>query len=166
MAKYTLDTELEFNFTLFGLVCHEREYRICSFLNREMGFDFEREKSLEIKIKKWQRCFLFSLFSSVNQENENKVYLISNKSSDSYKEIKQEKSTLLSGLFDEVEQDKETRYHLIPEKSDMDYFLMMSGDFSSNWVNTLKNNLTASELILNCTEIDPNKLNSKINLLF
>ena len=166
MAKFILDTRFDFGFQLIGLTCHESEYRLCAYLNRELRFSFVREKPLELKIKKLEKSFNFSLFSSSEEGSENLVYLINNQSISQSSEVSLQTQKIQGSLFDEIEDVVSTKFFLIPEKPEIDYFLMLNGEFSDNWLYNLKLKLGESELILNSSDIDASKLSSKNNLLF
>ena len=135
MPKFTLDTDFDYDFQLIGMACHESEYRLCAFLNRELGFNFIREKPLEIKSKKLEMNFNFSLFCSADEGAENSVYLINNKSLNISTSFAFQSQNTQGSLFNEVDDSVSAKFLLIPEKSEMDYFLMLNGEFSENWIN-------------------------------
>lgn len=46
MPVYHLHVEVEFDFQLVGLTCHEREHRIAWSLNKSLGWSLERQDDL------------------------------------------------------------------------------------------------------------------------
>jgi hypothetical protein len=43
---YTLEVEYDYEFSLLGISCHEKDYRLCWLLNTQLGFDFRRADDL------------------------------------------------------------------------------------------------------------------------
>lgn len=167
MAKYTLESNFDFGFILFGIKCHESEYRICSAINRSLNIDLVRDKSLELKNKKQQDILNFSVFSFIDENSDNTFYLVNNLSSNAAKVLTPAKNPSQGSLFDEVEQQAANQKgRLIPEKEDVDFFFMLSGDFTSRETDEWKDKLEKTEVIINLKEIDPESLPSKNNLLF
>ena len=42
--KYTLLEEYDYDFTLIGISCHAKDYRICWSINQRFGYDFEKQE--------------------------------------------------------------------------------------------------------------------------
>ena len=167
MAKHTLENNFEFDFLLFGIICHESEYRICSAINKCLGLDLARDKALELKNKKQAEALTFSVFTFTDENSENEYVLLNNLSSNAAQTEVKAKPTVQAGLFDDSgEGVNEKKGRLIPEQDETDFFLLLRGDFSSNEKNNILKKLNALETIINIKEIDPKKLNSKNNLLF
>ena len=40
--KYTLLEEYDYDFTLIGISCHAKDYRICWSINQRFGYDFDQ----------------------------------------------------------------------------------------------------------------------------
>lgn len=43
---HQLEVEYDYDFTLLGISCHEKEYRLCWQLNRTFGFELQRQESI------------------------------------------------------------------------------------------------------------------------
>lgn len=43
---HQLEVEYDYDFTLLGISCHEKEYRLCWQLNRTFGFDLQCQDSI------------------------------------------------------------------------------------------------------------------------
>ncbi|MFN5184102.1 MAG: IPExxxVDY family protein [Bacteroidota bacterium] len=166
MSKFTLESDFSYDFTLFGISCHETEYRLCFMLNRELGFNFVRERSLEINSKKLKQTFGFSIFSSEDTQTLEKIYLICNYNKNVKSEPLVTSGVFQSGLFDNAPEFAQARTLLIPEKPDIDFFLLLPLSFSESFISSIQEKLNKLENILSCVEINPDSLDSKINLLF
>jgi hypothetical protein len=167
MAKYTLENNFDFNFFLIGIISSISEYKLCSILNRNLLLDLEREKSIELKSKKQQEYHLFSVFGHRDENSGNSVLLLNNSSSNSLIQSIPASSSTQAGLFDETENlVSQQKGKLIPELADMDYFLLLDGDFTEDEVYRLKSKMDESELVSGTRIINPDGLLSKNNLLF
>lgn len=167
MAKYTLENNFDFGFILFEIVCHESEYRICSTINRALGIDLGRDKSLELKNKKQQDLLIFSVFTYTDESTGNIYHLLNNLSSNAVRSVSAAKNTAQASLFDDTpDEHSQQKGRLIPEKEDVDFFLLLNGDFSDADIASVKANLEKDNVIINIKEIDPESLASKNNLLF
>ena len=138
MPKKVLTVDYDYDFILLGILCQEKDYRICYEINKKLGMQFKKEEDLEIIINKQKESSGFSLYSCMN-EDEDYFYLISNKS--------------LKGSF-------------IPEQKQMDYFLMIKGNLSREENKKIIQELKQIPVIMGVYELEPGKLKSKENLIF
>ena len=46
-----LDIEFDFDFLLLGISCHEKDYRLAWYLNKELGFDFHQTEEFVLPKK-------------------------------------------------------------------------------------------------------------------
>jgi hypothetical protein len=84
--KYSLDDEVEYDFKLIGISCHEKDYRLCWGINSVMDFTLERtEKELQtFPSKKNPQVSTHTLFSAFDEDSENEFHLIVNRTSMGY----------------------------------------------------------------------------------
>lgn len=139
MAKYTLNIENDFNFDLFGLCSHERDYRLCWSINEQMGLSLE--KSIEpymVSGKKGNIVSSHSFYEWDDEEGGVSYYLIKNKNEGKY---------------------------LIPEKSQIDYFFVVieSGIID---IDKVLNELKETSYVLTAFNFDPNELKSADRFVF
>ena len=101
--KHLLDEEYEYDFSLLGICCHEKDYRLCWAVNSSLDLNLSKSgKDIELIFnKKSKPDASFPMFSYINNVNSNEYYLIGNKCE---------------------------RNWLIPEKSHIDFFLMVKSD--------------------------------------
>ena len=138
MPKKILTVEYDYDFVLIGILCQEKDYRICHEINKKLGVDFKKQDDLEIIINKQKESSGFSLYSYINEDDQS-FYLIGNKS--------------LKGFF-------------IPEQKQMDYFLMVKGSLFEEEKKKLLQNIKQLPIIMGIYELDTMKLRSKENLIF
>ena len=139
MNKFKLDIEYDYDFTLFGISCHEKDYRICWALNNKLRLEFKKVQDIELKEKKKKENTKYPLFEFIDEEVHREYFIISNRSD--------------SAL-------------LIPEQKHADYFLMVRGNFNDAEKEILLKNIKSIQIILTAFEIQPNELKSKQNLIF
>lgn len=137
MPKLTLDLIEDYNFTLIGIVCHSKDYRLAFEINKLLKFDFVREHDLELKVKKETSYFAF--FCHIDEENHLEYYLVGNK-----------------GSFGK----------LIPEEKIADYFLIIKGDLNADEEKEILKNVNEVKPILKAYPIEVEDLKSKRNLIF
>jgi len=138
--KYSLDDEVEYDFKLIGISCHEKDYRLCWGINSVMDFTLERtEKELQtFPSKKNPQVSTHTLFSAFDEDSENEFHLIVNRTSMGY---------------------------LIPEKPQADYLFLIKEDGGLD-INDLLQRLRSISFVLTTFMIEVETLKSKDNLLF
>ena len=138
MSRKVLTVEYDYDFILMGILCQEKDYRLCHEINKKLNMEFKKEDDLEIIINKQKESSGFSLYSYIN-EDEHSFYLIGNKS--------------LKGF-------------LIPEQKQMDYFFMIKGNLFEDEKKDIAQMLKQIPMIMGTYELEPMKLKSKENLIF
>ncbi|MCW8898464.1 MAG: IPExxxVDY family protein [Flavobacteriales bacterium] len=137
MSKLTFSLENEYDFELIGISCHSRDYRICWSLNNMLKTNFKRTEDYEIL--KRNENIAFPFFEYIDEANNIEYYVIANKSSEGY---------------------------LISEKQSTDYFLLLKGSITNQFVDTLAKKIKEIDVVIIAHRIDVNELKSKQNLLF
>lgn len=137
MKKLTLSLEDDFSFSLIGISCHSKDYRLTFELDRSLETDFVKEDDLEVKNK--EIFANFSFYSYEDEENYLEYFVISNKSA--------------QGL-------------LVPEEKMIDYFLMLKGEIREKDEKAIIEKLNKINIVLKAYKIDVHQLKSKRNLLF
>ncbi len=166
MAKFTLDIEYDFNFTLFALSCHEPDYKLCFAINRALGIDFIREQAIELKTKKQEDQLLFSFFYFEDEEEYLEYNLVSNKSYNASRILSARKSTQ-PDLFGNTEPAAMAQKALlIPELPNADYFLIVRSEYDPDTAGSIESKLKQIPFVLNVNIVDVNDLASKKNLIF
>jgi len=139
MAKLTLDIEYEYDFHLFGISCHEKDYRLSWAINISLNLELAKTTDLQIDSKKYTEPLNYSMFKFENEQQHSQYYLISNRCLPS---------------------------PLVAEQKQIDFFLMIKGYLTRDDINILLKKIKDTPTVLTAFEIDPNKLKSKENLLF
>jgi hypothetical protein len=137
MARQQLNIEYDFDFTIIGLVCQAKDYRLCFEINKIMGFDFEKTTDTEIFDAKQGDAGYFSTYLYEN-EDETSFYIIFNRGS--------------KGV-------------LVPEQNKLDCFIVVKGPFREDQRKQLLSDLKKVTLILGTYELEVKKLKSRENFL-
>lgn len=140
MNKVTLKYELDLDFILFAISCPLRDYRLCYFLNKHTGLNLYKTTEHEAWLGASQMPSYFSRFAQVNERSGTEYYLISNKGCE--------------GGF------------LVPEMRHSDYFLVVRNFIDDEDLEALQAGINAIPEVLVASEISPEKLKSKENLIF
>ncbi len=138
MSKRILRIEQNYDFTLIGISTSCRDYRLCWFINNQLGLEFVRIKDLE----SWNdnaEMFSLSLFKYSIENTEIDLYLLNNKSN--------------GGI-------------LIPESKESDFFILSTEKLSFDDERELISNLNKIEVVQTAYSINIDGLKSKDNLLF
>lgn len=138
--KHKLEIEYEYDFLLFGIVCHEKDYRFLWSVNNALGLDFAQEKDVVIKEKGALQATHFSVFHYTDEEMFTEYYIITNKG--------------------------ENNVWLLPEQKKADFFLQIKGEVFDELKDDLLRRLRAVNNVILVYEIDPSILRSKQNLIF
>ncbi len=138
MAKTKLIFEPDFDFTMFAISCHYMDYRLGWHINRALNLGLKKEKDYELMGYKGKSDF-FSFYKCHNSNKQVDFILISNKGVSSY---------------------------LLPEQRSFDYFLLVEGYVDDIYKKRILFSLKGIEITLLTTELDPNLLPSKHNLIF
>ncbi|MBL4668671.1 MAG: IPExxxVDY family protein [Flavobacteriales bacterium] len=137
MSKLTLSFEEDYDFTLIGISCHTKDYRLCWELNRSLHIDLIRITDLEINKKNTTSSFSFYEF--IDDTNYLDFYLISNLCNSGY---------------------------LVSEQKKVDFFLMIKGNTDEYQTKDFIDKINSLSLVLTSFKINPESLKSKQNLLF
>ena len=137
MSKFTLNIEEDYDFSLIGISCHAKDYKLCFEFNKLLEVDFIRTEDLDIDSKKTQGNY--SLYEYIDEDNFMDYYLISNRSS--------------KGV-------------LIPEHKAIDYFLLLKGATNDDITDDMIQKISTLQIVLTAYKIDVDTLKSKQNLIF
>ncbi len=140
MAKKILkiSEEDKFDFTLIGIICHHRDYRLCMALNKKLEINLSKEEEYTVFNNKRMEDQFFSFYEYVNEEGD-QYNLISNKSQKGY---------------------------LIPEQNQIDFLFLlryMRGPVDDA---ELIAQLKEIPVILGAYRLETGKLKSRENLVF
>lgn len=139
MAKFLLEEEFEFDFSLLGISSHVKDYRLCWAVNKALDLDLVKlEDEIIIRQKNGEDQSVFSIYYYLEKDNEIEFELICNRHEHGY---------------------------LIPELKSADYFLKISEYYDGN-LDEIIQLLRKANLINMAFEIDVNTLRSKQNLLY
>jgi len=139
LNKVTLKYEIDLNFILIAITCPLKDYRLCYYINKLTWLDLSKTEEHET----WNAdntSLHFTKYSYINPTEETEFYLIGNK-----------------GI--------EAGY-LLPELRGADYFLIIKEFIDEIDLKALYRALNQIPEIIVATEIDPQKLKSKENLVF
>ncbi len=89
-------------FTLIGISCHVKDYRISFLLNKHLGSDFLRMEDLKVALNNKKDPTEFSLYYYYDEDYFNTYYLVSNRSQE---------------------------FVLAPEIKQVDFLMIVEGDF-------------------------------------
>lgn len=140
MAKLSLDIEFDYDFLLIGISCHEKDYRLCWAINKQLGIELSKEPDLEIKGKKQVETTGHSLFMFVDEEHYIEYFVITNRSAQ-------------GGM-------------LVPEHKQADFLLKVTGAVTPEQKDHILAGLKKLPMVLTSFSINPNVLKSKQNLVF
>ena len=134
--KKVLNVDDDYDFSILGISCHAKDYRLCWEINRALQIDLEKQN--DILSNNYPDVSYSNAFYN-DEENHLEFVLLSNKSE--------------GGM-------------VIPEYPQLDYFLKISGPQHEYSIADYKNKLQNIDLVLAAIELDPQNLRSKFNLVF
>lgn len=136
IMKHLLSVELEFDFLLFGLSCHEREYRLAWYINKELGLLFTCEEDLKVHQKSVESAHAF--YRHFDEDSELQIVLLQNRSSEGW---------------------------VLPELKEIDFFIKVESDGEFEEEDFFQK-LKKIPVVNACFKVDPNKLKNRENLIF
>jgi len=138
MSKIVLKVDFELEFYMCAISCHHMDYRLCWNLNKYLGLHLKKQTDYSLLTGK-ERTDHYSKYTFRNEIKKIDFTLVSNKGDHSF---------------------------LVKEHPYFDYFLIVDGYLSSDYQRQILAQVQNIPEVLMGTEIDPNGLNSKLNLVF
>lgn len=136
--KVFLDIAYEYDFLLLGIVSREKFHRLVWLINEQLGHNYAHAGELEL-FDQEKSTAAFTKYEFIDELNHLEFVLFENKDESVY---------------------------LIPEMRTIDYFMMIKGALDFVDLKVLIQNLKPVDSIQLISEIDPQKLKSKQNLIF
>lgn len=134
-----LKSKFDFEYyTMIGISCHLKDYRITYYLNKFLGINLKKSKEFPIKSEKDKKNFLFSFFIFNDRNKEISYYLISNHNPES---------------------------KLIPSQKQTDYFLIAKDLINKENETDIINKIKTIPYVLTAYKIELQKIRF-INNLF
>lgn len=124
---------------MYGLSSHENDYRLVWNINQGFSFNFERAKSHKILSKKTRAEIEFTLYTYDDEDTFYLYHLIANKSEQNF---------------------------LLEELKNIDFLIMVRGEFTEAFSNGFQNRLKKIETVQGVFKIDPASLKNRENLVF
>lgn len=137
MTKFTFNIEEDYDFSLIGISCHAKDFRLCFELNKLLEIDLTRANDLEIISKNITGNY--ALFEYLDEDNFLDYYLISNRGEKGF---------------------------LIPEHKTIDFLLQLKGATNEDIEEDLISKICSLSIVLTAYQIDVDSLKSKQNLIF
>jgi len=139
LRRHKLEYKEAFNFLLFGLSSHENDYRLVWKINQDFSLNFERVDNHKLISKKTGEEIEFTRYSYDDEDTFYLYYLIANKSD--------------QGV-------------LMEELKNIDYLILIQGEFTDAFSNGFHNRLKKVENVQGVFKIDPTTLKNRENLVF
>jgi hypothetical protein len=139
VSKFTLDVAYDFDFILFGISCHEKDYRISWALREKLEIDLCRGEDLVINPRKTATPEVYAVFEHFHDDNDSGYFLVSNRCESAF---------------------------LIPEQKSFDYFLIIRGAYDTEFKEQILKQIREIPFVLAVVSINPQTLKSKQNLIF
>lgn len=135
MAKYTLESEFDFDFDLIGISCQEKSHKMAWLINLKLNFNLIRIENHIIKLKNINQEH--SIFEYIDFKTEESFYLLKNKSELGF---------------------------LAKEQKGLDYFLLIKNTNHNKTVEIIKKTRMINTVLL-VTELNILELKSKENFI-
>lgn len=139
MAKKKLVLDFDFDFIVFAISCHAKDYRLCWNLNKVLGIELSKKDDYQLDLKQSKKNSTHSFYSYNDETNRLKYSLVSNRSDIGF---------------------------LIEEHKETDYFFIIEGFYDLLDLTEMLHKIKSIDIVLTSFKIDPYKLKSKQNLIF
>jgi len=137
MGVARLDFDYDYDFLLFGISCHLKDYRLVWMLNKTLGIHLKKEE--DIVVDDTPPAKSFSFYAWDDEGNRLKYILVANRGDSGY---------------------------LVQEQKQADFFIVLEGIYSIIDKDELLSKIRSTEQVLMAFELNPNELKSRQNLLF
>jgi hypothetical protein len=134
--KLSLDKEYINDYTLIGIACHLKDYRLIYNVNRSLNFDLKKEDDLNIYLSKEKKEVMFSFYRYIGENTE--YYVLANRTTD--------------GI-------------LIPEYKKIDYFLIVNGLLNDQQENFLIKTISDLSSIMLANKINTTSVKNLDSIL-
>jgi hypothetical protein len=125
-------------FTLLGISCHLKDYRLSYLLNQQLGFSFIKRDDLRVMSSVTKEENEFSFYTFRNEERMNTYYLIANRSQD---------------------------FILVPEIRQFDFLLVVEGKYTKSEKDSMMKTIRLLQNILTIFEVKFTEIRNYENLL-
>jgi len=140
LNKVTLKYELDLDFILIAITSSLKDYRLCYFINKVTGLRLSKVEDHEIWRPSPAGKAYFSRYADFSVVSDTEYYVLANKATD--------------GGF------------LVPEMRHSDYFFLIRNFIDEEDLAALQDHLVDIPEVVVASEISPQKLKSKENLIF
>ena len=131
---------MDLDFVLIAITSSLRDYRLCYFINKATGLELHKMADYEIGVPPPVEMASFSRYADIDDANETEYYLLANRGAE-------------GGV-------------LVPEMRHSDYFLLIRNFIDEEDLTELLDRIIAIADVVAASEISPQKLKSKENLIF
>jgi hypothetical protein len=133
-----ISEEDKFDFTLIGIICHHRDYRLCRELNNKLEINLSKKEEYVVFNNKRMEDQFFSFYEFINEEDD-QYNLIANKSQKGF---------------------------LIPEQNQIDFLFLLR--YMRGPVDDIELIIQLKEIpiVLGAYKLETSKLKSRENLVF
>lgn len=138
IRKHKLEYTEDFNFLLLGLVSSENDYRLIWTVNQQLGFAFEKTGNHKVPGRSGQMELEFSHYIYENEDLFLLYRIIANKSEEGV---------------------------LLEELKNIDYLMVVQGEFTDLYIKDLISGLKSMEHIQAVFRINPTSLKNRERLL-
>jgi hypothetical protein len=125
-------------YTLIGISCHLKDYRLSYLLNKKLDFVFTKQQDLVITLQEKKEAANFSFYFYKDEDQINSYWLIANRSEE---------------------------YVLLPELKQLDFLLMVEGDLKKSRKDQLLKAVSSIQNVLTAYEINLTSIRNFENLL-
>jgi hypothetical protein len=125
-------------YTLVGISCHHRDYRISFLLNQALEFNLVKHEDLTVPVAGSEGTSCYSFYFYRDEDLRNAYYLLSNRSDEQV---------------------------LIPEMKQVDFILIVEGEFTKNRKDTVLKAIRNIPNVLMANEIKFTAIKNYENLL-
>jgi hypothetical protein len=135
--KKLLRIDEDYDFSIIGISCHAKDYRLSWSLNQTLNIDLEKSESTIFSESNDDE--MISRFNYYDEDSHIEYWLLSNHS---------------------------TGKDLIPELPQLDFFLQVSGPQHEITAREIRSKIQQIDLVLAALQVDHHQLKSKESLIF
>lgn len=139
MVKRILKSDSDYRFTATGIVSALKDYRLCWFLNQQLGIDLVRREDISIHSSKERILQSFSHFTYADEEDSLNFHILENKGE--------------NGL-------------MIPKAPQFDFFLLLEGHLAVGRNPAVIEALKAIDSLQLVKELEVDRFKGMENLIF